>query len=77
MGSGVRWGEAGVETPSGGCDGGREGEGTLRGERRPRTVEIPGTAVRHGGDATRPPPALSVTLAKLPPCSGLAWQPPR
>ncbi|PKU39126.1 hypothetical protein llap_10573 [Limosa lapponica baueri] len=29
---------------------------------------MPGTAVRDDGDAARPPPARSVTLAKLPPC---------
>lgn len=49
----------------------------MRGELRPRTAEIPGTAVRDGGDAARPPPARSVTLAKLSPCSGLASQPSR
>lgn len=36
-----------------------------------------GTAVRDCGNTARLPPARSVTLVKLPPCTGLAWQPSR
>lgn len=40
---------------------------TAGGVRKERCGGIPGTAVRDGGDAARPPPVRSVTLVKLPP----------
>lgn len=43
------------------------GTPTAGGVRKERCGGIPGTAVRDGGDAARPPPVRSVTLVKLPP----------
>lgn len=43
------------------------GTPTAGGARKERCGGIPGTAVRDGGDAARPPPVRSVTLVKLPP----------